>query len=135
MHWWLPSVLLRKAGAAKAGAKAAHAAAQDGADRGENAKTMDALEIAADAAERRARTAGRLLEAAQKKREAGELTRDSEIRQSYSKAMNQALRGSSPSVLRHLMRSRGSMRSRASTLKSTRSFGRWLTRRKSAPRI
>jgi hypothetical protein len=75
---------------AKAGARAAHAAAQDGADRGENAKTMDALEIAADAAERRTRTAGRLLEAAAKKREAGERVRDAEVKQAHGAAMNAA---------------------------------------------
>jgi hypothetical protein len=77
--------------AAKTAAAAAHAAAQSGADRGEDLKTMDALEVAVDAADRRVRTGGRLLEAARKRREAGERVRDAEVKQSHGRAMNTAM--------------------------------------------
>lgn len=76
---------------AQADAVAANATAQAAADRGADAKTLDAAEVAVDAASRAVRTAERVLQAAQKRLTDGGQTRDSEVKQSHGKAMNSAM--------------------------------------------
>ena len=93
---------------AQADAKAAHYTAQASADRGDGAKELEAAELSVDASERAVRTAGRLLQAATTKREAGALVRDAEIKQSYGVAMTEgfkrflAIRGEAAALVEKL---------------------------------
>lgn len=77
---------------AQADAKAAHATAQSCADHGDGAKELEAAELLVDGAERAVRSAGRLLEAATKKRELGAVTRDRELAQAHGVAMTEGFR-------------------------------------------
>src|SRR4051794_3068699 len=77
---------------AKDAAKQAHAVAQAAADRGDAVAKLEAAEIAVETADRAARVAGRVLEAARKRREAGVETLAHETKQAHGAAFTAGMK-------------------------------------------
>lgn len=77
---------------AREDAETADRTASASASRGDNAKALDAAEMAVDAANRAARTAERLLEAAKKRLADGEKVRRQQVKLAHGQAANAAVK-------------------------------------------